>query len=66
MNKKITLKQSEAWCKCGHQRWEHSDDMEDSGKVLKEATELCLHNNCKCDGFERRLNNNINRLTPKK
>lgn len=64
--KKITIKQGDTLCECGHERRDHADDMEDSGKIITEATEFCLilinDFNCKCQEFKLKKTNNQNKL----
>ena len=61
--KKLTLKQSNVLCECGHIRHEHADEMEGNGKVIKKAVGFCLESpngfDCKCLDFRAKSKDQI-------
>lgn len=61
--KKLTPKQLDALCVCGHERREHSDDIE-GNETIKVASEFCMYDfghpyggHCKCRKFRKAIKN---------
>jgi hypothetical protein len=55
---KLTQKQLDILCECGHPRREHSDDQDETGmKIIREAVGFCLEIvngfECHCQEFKK-------------